>query len=87
MYAALTAVHTPEKNIITLEDPVEYNIEGITQGQIHPDAGFTFERGMRALLRQDPDIAMVGEISDKQTARIAIEAALTGHLGVEYVAY
>lgn len=80
LYAALSALHTPEKNIITLEDPIEYNIEGITQGQIHPDAGFTFERGMRALLRQDPDIAMVGEIRDKQTARIAIEAALTGHL-------
>lgn len=80
LYAALAALHTPEKNIITLEDPVEYNLEGITQGQIHPDAGFTFERGMRALLRQDPDIAMVGEVRDKQTARIAIEAALTGHL-------
>ena len=80
LYAALAALHTPEKNIITLEDPVEYNLDGITQGQIHPEAGFTFERGMRALLRQDPDIAMVGEIRDKQTARIAIEAALTGHL-------
>lgn len=63
-----------------MEDPVEYNIEGITQGQIHPDAGFTFERGIRALLRQDPDVAMIGEIRDKQTARIAIEASLTGHL-------
>lgn len=80
LYASLTALHTPEKNIITLEDPIEYNIEGITQGQIHPEAGFTFERGMRSLLRQDPDIAMVGEIRDRQTARIAIEAALTGHL-------
>lgn len=80
LYASLAALHTPQKNIITLEDPVEYNLEGITQGQIHPEAGFTFERGMRALLRQDPDIAMVGEIRDKQTARIAIEAALTGHL-------
>jgi len=80
LYAALTSLHSPEKNIITLEDPIEYNIEGITQGQIHPEAGFTFERGMRSLLRQDPDIAMVGEIRDKQTARIAIEAALTGHL-------
>lgn len=80
LYAALASLHSSEKNIITLEDPIEYNIEGITQGQIHPEAGFTFERGMRSLLRQDPDIAMVGEIRDKQTARIAIEAALTGHL-------
>ncbi len=80
LYAALSAIHTPEKNIITLEDPVEYNIKGITQGQIHYDAGFTFERGIRALLRQDPDVAMIGEIRDKESARIAIEAALTGHL-------
>jgi type II secretory ATPase GspE/PulE/Tfp pilus assembly ATPase PilB-like protein len=80
LYATLFALHSSEKNIITLEDPVEYNIDGITQGQIHPEAGFTFERGIRALLRQDPDIAMIGEIRDKQTARIAIEASLTGHL-------
>lgn len=80
LYAMLSFLHAPQKHIITLEDPVEYHIEGITQGQIHPDAGFTFERGIRALLRQDPDIAMIGEIRDKQTARIAIEAALTGHL-------
>ena len=80
LYATLSALHCSEKNIITLEDPVEYNIDGITQGQIHPEAGFTFERGIRALLRQDPDIAMIGEIRDKQTARIAIEASLTGHL-------
>lgn len=80
LYAALNLLHSPEKNIITLEDPVEYTIDGITQGQIHPEAGFTFEKGIRSLLRQDPDIAMIGEIRDKQTARIAIEAALTGHL-------
>lgn len=80
LYAALAALNNPEKNIVTLEDPVEYNLEGIIQGHIHPSAGFTFERGIRALLRQDPDIAMIGEIRDKQTARIAIEAALTGHL-------
>lgn len=80
LYATLFALHSSEKNIITLEDPVEYNVDGITQGQIHPEAGFTFERGIRALLRQDPDIAMIGEIRDKQTARIAIEASLTGHL-------
>jgi type II secretory ATPase GspE/PulE/Tfp pilus assembly ATPase PilB-like protein len=80
LYAALAGLNDSAKHIITLEDPVEYNLDGITQGQIHTDAGFTFERGIRALLRQDPDIAMIGEIRDKQTARIAIEAALTGHL-------
>lgn len=79
LYAALSHLNSPEKNIITLEDPVEYNLNGITQGQIHPDAGFTFARGIRAVLRQDPDIAMVGEIRDKETAQIAIEAALSGH--------
>lgn len=80
LYAALEAINSPEKNIITLEDPVEYSIPGVSQGQIHPDAGFTFEKGIRSLLRQDPDIVMIGEIRDKQTAGIAIEAALTGHL-------
>ncbi len=80
LYALLSAVHAPEKNIVTLEDPVEYNLDGVTQGHINPDAGFTFEQGIRSLLRQDPDILMVGEIRDKQTARVAIEAALTGHL-------
>lgn len=80
LYAALGALNNTEKNIVTLEDPVEYNMIGITQGYINPEAGFTFEKGIRALLRQDPDILMVGEIRDKQTARIAIEAAMTGHL-------
>lgn len=80
LYAALSAINTPEKNIITLEDPVEYNIGGITQGQIHPPAGFTFARGIRSMLRQDPDVVMIGEIRDKETARIAIEASLTGHI-------
>jgi type II secretory ATPase GspE/PulE/Tfp pilus assembly ATPase PilB-like protein len=80
LYAALSSLNNPQKNIITLEDPVEYCVPGITQGQIHPDAGFTFEKGIRALLRQDPDIVMVGEIRDTQTAGIAIEASLTGHL-------
>jgi type II secretory ATPase GspE/PulE/Tfp pilus assembly ATPase PilB-like protein len=80
LYAALTAINCPEKNIITLEDPVEYNVAGITQGQIHPESGFTFEKGIRAILRQDPDVVMVGEIRDRQTAQIAIEAALTGHV-------
>jgi type II secretory ATPase GspE/PulE/Tfp pilus assembly ATPase PilB-like protein len=80
LYAALAHINGPEKNIITLEDPVEYSIDGITQGHIEPDVGFTFEKGIRAMLRQDPDILLVGEIRDRQTARIAIEAALTGHL-------
>ena len=79
LYATIMCLNTSEKHIITLEDPVEYNIAGVTQGNIHPDAGFTFERGVRALLRQDPDVAMVGEIRDRQTARIAIESALSGH--------
>jgi general secretion pathway protein E len=79
LYAALSHLNCPQKNIITLEDPVEYNLDGITQGQIHPDAGFTFAKGIRAVLRQDPDIAMIGEIRDKETAQTAIEASLTGH--------
>jgi len=80
LYAALHRLHDATKHIITLEDPVEYQVPGITQGQIYPPAGFTFESGMRALLRQDPDIVMIGEIRDAQTAGIAIEAALTGHI-------
>lgn len=80
LYAGLSHINRAEKNIITLEDPIEYHIEGITQGHIHPESGFTFEKGMRALLRQDPDIVMVGEIRDQQTAQIAIQSAMTGHL-------
>lgn len=80
LYAALSELNSSEKNIITLEDPVEYSIGGITQGQIHPPSGFTFEKGIRSMLRQDPDIVLIGEIRDKQTAQIAIEASLTGHL-------
>lgn len=80
LYAALSELHTPEKNIITLEDPVEYHINGVTQGQINLGSGFNFAKGIRSLLRQDPDIAMIGEIRDKESAKIAIEAALTGHL-------
>ncbi len=80
LYAGLAELNNPEKNIITLEDPVEYHLDGIVQGNIHPESGFTFAKGMRALLRQDPDIALIGEIRDQETARTAIEAALTGHL-------
>lgn len=80
LYAALAHINAPEKHIVTLEDPIEYHLEGVTQGHINPEAGFTFERGIRAMLRQDPDVMMVGEIRDTQTASVAIEAALTGHL-------
>jgi type II secretion system protein E len=80
LYAALTAISSMEKNIITIEDPVEYELPLIRQTQINPKAGITFANGMRAILRQDPDIIMVGEIRDKETAEIAIQAALTGHL-------
>jgi len=80
LYAALSFLNSPEKNIVTLEDPVEYSLDGITQAQINSAAGFTFERGMRSLVRQDPDVIMVGEVRDQITAHIAIEAALTGHL-------
>lgn len=80
LYAALSSLNSPEKNIATLEDPVEYSLDGINQAQINLAAGFTFDKGIRSLVRQDPDVIMVGEIRDKITARIAIEAALTGHL-------
>jgi type IV pilus assembly protein PilB len=80
LYAALNDVNSPEKNIITIEDPVEYEIAGITQIQVNPRAGLLFETGLRAMVRADPDIIMVGEIRDRETAKIAVEAALTGHL-------
>ncbi|MDR7556486.1 MAG: type II secretion system ATPase GspE [Armatimonadota bacterium] len=80
LYAALNRLNRPEVNIITIEDPVEYQLSGISQVQINPKAGLTFATGLRAFLRQDPDIIMVGEIRDEETARIAIHAALTGHL-------
>ncbi|HYM58230.1 MAG TPA: ATPase, T2SS/T4P/T4SS family [Solirubrobacteraceae bacterium] len=80
LYAALNGLNTVEKNIITIEDPVEYQLEGITQVQTNPRAGLTFASGLRSMMRADPDIIMVGEIRDRETAQIAIEAALTGHL-------
>jgi type II secretory ATPase GspE/PulE/Tfp pilus assembly ATPase PilB-like protein len=80
LYAALLHINSPEKNIITLEDPIEYYIQGLTQGHIHPEAGFTFEKGMRHMLRQDPDVIMIGEVRDAQTASIVMQAAMTGHL-------
>jgi general secretion pathway protein E len=80
LYALLRHLERPERNIVTLEDPIEYRFEHITQGQTNPKAGFTFARGLRAILRQDPDIIMVGEMRDKETADTAFKSALTGHL-------
>jgi type IV pilus assembly protein PilB len=80
LYGALIELNTPEKNIITIEDPVEYQIQGITQVQVNPKAGLTFATGLRSMMRADPDILMVGEIRDRDTAQIAIEGALTGHM-------
>jgi len=80
LYAALNEINTVEKNIITIEDPVEYTLEGINQTQVNPKAKMTFAAGLRAVLRQDPDVILVGEIRDSETAEIAIKAATTGHL-------
>lgn len=80
LYAALNQIKKPEVKIITIEDPVEYNIEGINQMNVNPKRGLTFANGLRAIVRQDPDIIMVGEIRDYETAEIAIRSALTGHL-------
>jgi type IV pilus assembly protein PilB len=80
LYAALNAINSPEKNIITIEDPVEYQLDGINQIQVNLRAGLTFAQGLRSMLRADPDVIMVGEIRDTETAKIAVESALTGHL-------
>ena len=80
LYAMLSTLNTPEVNIVTLEDPVEYQIEGITQTQVRPKIGYSFADGLRSILRQDPNIIMVGEIRDRETAALATQAALTGHL-------
>ncbi len=80
LYAMLAEVDKLTKNVLSLEDPVEYNIQGVSQSQMRPEIGYTFAQGLRAALRQDPDIIMVGEIRDKETAQLAIQAALTGHL-------
>jgi general secretion pathway protein E len=80
LYAALSEINTPEKNIITIEDPVEYQIDGIGQVPVSRKVGLTFANGLRTIVRQDPDIILVGEIRDLETAEIAIQAALTGHL-------
>jgi type IV pilus assembly protein PilB len=80
LYAAVNCLNTVESNIITIEDPVEFQVGGITQVQVNPKAGLTFAAGLRSMMRCDPDIIMVGEIRDRETAQIAIESALTGHL-------
>jgi type IV pilus assembly protein PilB len=80
LYASLQEMNSDDVNICTVEDPVEYNLAGINQFQVHEKAGFTFANALRALLRQDPDVIMVGEIRDQDTAKIAVQASLTGHL-------
>ncbi|MCZ2824680.1 MULTISPECIES: GspE/PulE family protein [unclassified Modestobacter] len=80
LYATVNAVSRPEINVITVEDPVEYRLDGINQAQVNPKAGLTFASALRSILRLDPDVILVGEIRDRETAQIAVEAALTGHL-------
>lgn len=79
LHGMLSFLNSPQKNVVSLEDPIEYHVPNITQGQIYPEIGFTFHKGIRAIVRQDPDIIMVGEIRDCETAQVAIQAALTGH--------
>ncbi|MDP2651211.1 MAG: GspE/PulE family protein, partial [bacterium] len=80
LYSMLNELDRDHSNVLSLEDPVEYSIDGVSQSQIHPEIDYTFATGLRTTLRQDPDIIMVGEIRDKETAQLAIQAALTGHL-------
>jgi type IV pilus assembly protein PilB len=80
LYSLLTEMDRESYNVLSLEDPVEYTIEGVSQSQVRPEIGYTFDTGLRTTLRQDPDIIMVGEIRDKETAQLAVQAALTGHL-------
>ncbi|MBI4355105.1 MAG: Flp pilus assembly complex ATPase component TadA [Candidatus Omnitrophica bacterium] len=80
LYGALNEIRAPEKNILTIEDPVEYRLEGVSQVQVKPHIGLTFATGLRAFLRQDPDIILVGEVRDLETAEICVRSALTGHL-------
>ena len=80
LYAALRGLNDGQRNILTVEDPVEYAVDGVGQTQVNPKVGLTFAAGLRAILRQDPDVVMVGEIRDRETAEIAVQASLTGHL-------
>ena len=76
----INALDCEKHNVVSLENPIEYNISGMSQSQVRPEIGYTFANGLRSILRQDPDIIMIGEIRDKETAQLAIQAALTGHL-------
>jgi len=80
LYSMLTEINNEDRNIVSLEDPIEYKIDGINQSQVMPEIGYTFASGLRSILRQDPNVILVGEIRDKETAELAIQAALTGHL-------
>src|SRR3712207_6343425 len=80
LYAGLKLLNDGSRNILTVEDPVEYAVDGVGQTQINPQVGLSFAAGLRAILRQDPDVVMLGEIRDRETAEIAVQAALTGHL-------
>lgn len=80
LYAMLTEIDRASKNVLSLEDPIEYNMDGVSQSQMRPEIGYTFANGLRTALRQDPDVILVGEIRDAETAQLAIQAALTGHL-------
>ncbi len=80
LYSMLNLVDREKKNVLSLEDPIEYNIDGVSQSQVRPEIGYTFATGLRTTLRQDPNVIMVGEIRDKETAQLAVQAALTGHL-------
>ena len=80
LYSMLNEIDKEKSNVLSLEDPIEYNVDGISQSQVYPDIGYTFATGLRTTLRQDPDVIMVGEIRDKETAQLAVQAALTGHL-------
>ena len=80
LYGALSRINRPETNIMTVEDPIEYNICGVSQIQVHPSIDLTFASGLRSIVRQDPDVILVGEVRDRETAEIAVKAALTGHL-------
>uniref|UniRef100_UPI00137A932F GspE/PulE family protein n=1 Tax=Escherichia coli TaxID=562 RepID=UPI00137A932F len=80
LYTLLNQINDEQRNIMTIEDPVEYELAGIAQTQVDPKVDMTFARGLRALLRQDPDVVLIGEIRDGETAQIAVKASLTGHL-------
>ena len=80
LYAFLKKIQNPEIKIITIEDPIEYHLKGVSQTQVSPEKGYTFAEGLKSIVRQDPDVILVGEIRDLETAKIALQAALTGHL-------